>query len=529
MSEILDSLKTRVTELGSHERLTSDQIDDLNEVAWELRHAEPKLAAQGSADAWRSAVQISYSRGIAYALRGIGNGQRSIDQYAESVQTLEQSRAMFVALPLPDEAGLASVINVLGSSQRYLGHSNRALESHHTALKSFENAGESSKVALAYNNLGGIHSDLGDYLPALEYLYQGLQISSEFCSPMDQALLHCTLGDILLRVGDSDHSLTSLRRAIDLFREYGDRRNEGLALINIGAAYKSVKKHERALNCYIQGLEIAREVGSLETQTEAHLCMGRIFGDLGNHQEAHDHLSEALQLSTNICSPYNECQALLHLGCFYNFCGDIAKSVEVLESALALSSQHEFREIGFEANHALSSAYEKSDKSTAALSHYRAFHEGREVVFGSIVSRKLEKLVSLNVAKQSPGMLQELRRPSPPLYIERRQSALSPHNLRQGSEFIDNILEAKIKITELSQLTSLNYAHFIRTFKHSTGKTPHQFLIEKRIDRAKLLLKTTGSSLADVALQCGFSSQSHLTAQFRLVTGTSPRQFRLFS
>lgn len=527
MSETIELLKQRAAELKSYQQLNPKQIDAVNDTAWELRHADIKLSVQLSSEAWQAATQINYSRGSAYALRGLGLGQLCADQYAEASQTLERSRAMFAALPAPDEKGLASTTNVLGLAQRYVGDCHNALENHLTALYSHEKVGESSQIPVVYNNLGGTHCMLGDYALALNYIYQGLSISIESSPPQFQAWLHCNLGDTLWRVGEPDQAIESLQRAISLFKEYQDRRSEGVTLVNLGAAYQSVQKYQKALDYYQQGLEIARDESSFEIQTEAFIYIGKAHAELNHEQKALTYLSEALQLSKKIGSHYNESQALLQLGGIYQQLGDIRQSIETLELTLELSSRFEFKEICFKAHLALSEGYEREGKSAAALTHYQAFHERREEVFGSTASRKIERLLSQNNLKQTHHRMQQLscqrtaHKQSVPSH-----SALSPHNLRQVTEFIDNHLAENIKITELSQITSLNYAHFIRTFKHSTGKTPHQFLIEKRIERAKLLLKTTASPLVEIALQCGFSSQSHLTAQFRLLTGTSPRQFR---
>ena len=524
MSQTVELLKQRATELISFQRLTTSQIDAVNDVAWELHQADIKLTVQLSTKALQSAAQIDYSRGSAFALRGLGWGQLCADQYVKAAQTLEQSRAMFAALPSPEESGLASARNHLGSSHRYLGDFDQALENQLAALTSYEKNGETTRVASIYNNLGGIHSMFGDYALALDFLYQGIESST----PGFQAWIHCTLGDTLWRVGEPDQAVESLQRAISLFKEYQNRRNECVASINLGAAYHSVQKHQEALDYYQGGLEIARDVSNLDTQTEAYIYLGEAQAELDHYQTALTYLSKALELSKIIGSRYNESQALLQLGSVYHQFGDTRQGIETLESALDLSNRLGCKEIRFKANLALSKIYDGDGKPAAALAHYQAFHEGREEVFGSIASRQIERLLSRNDLRQTRHRMQQLRHQAAPKQSAPSHSALSPHNLRQVVEFIDNNLEENIKITELSQMISLNYAHFIRTFKHSTGKTPHQFLIEKRIERAKLLLKTTTSPLVEVALQCGFSSQSHLTTQFRLLTGTSPRQFRHF-
>jgi AraC family transcriptional regulator len=68
--------------------------------------------------------------------------------------------------------------------------------------------------------------------------------------------------------------------------------------------------------------------------------------------------------------------------------------------------------------------------------------------------------------------------------------------------------------------------HFSHLFKQSIGTSPHQYLIQQRIERAKQLLKQTDRSIIDIALECGFNSHSHLSKQFRQLAGMTPRAYR---
>ncbi|WP_228054750.1 helix-turn-helix transcriptional regulator [Gloeocapsopsis crepidinum] len=68
--------------------------------------------------------------------------------------------------------------------------------------------------------------------------------------------------------------------------------------------------------------------------------------------------------------------------------------------------------------------------------------------------------------------------------------------------------------------------HFACTFKITTGKSLHCYLTQRRIKRAKVLLSVTQFAIAEVAYRIGFYNQSHFTAQFRKLTGVTPKQYR---
>ena len=130
------------------------------------------------------------------------------------------------------------------------------------------------------------------------------------------------------------------------------------------------------------------------------------------------------------------------------------------------------------------------------------------------------------------------------LYAESLGTALAVHLLRQYStaprtpvglasrplqrviDYINEHLQDELSLFELSRLATLSPHHFATAFKASTGISPHRYVIERRIDRARDLLRQDEKTISEIAYAVGFSSQSHLTANFRRTTGVTPRRFR---
>ena len=114
-------------------------------------------------------------------------------------------------------------------------------------------------------------------------------------------------------------------------------------------------------------------------------------------------------------------------------------------------------------------------------------------------------------------------KPKLPVY----SGGLPPRQLGQILDYIDAHLEQNIKLADLAQLLDMSQFHFSRLFKQSIGTSPHQYLSQQRVERAKQLLKQTDKLIIDIALECGFSSHSHLSKQFRQLTGMTPKAYRL--
>lgn len=92
--------------------------------------------------------------------------------------------------------------------------------------------------------------------------------------------------------------------------------------------------------------------------------------------------------------------------------------------------------------------------------------------------------------------------------------------------FVDRHIGRAIRATELAELVGLTPSAFSRGFKAATGETPMRYMLTRRIEVAKIQLGNHRQSLVDVALYCGFSSQSHFTTAFRQLTGMTPARYR---
>ena len=103
---------------------------------------------------------------------------------------------------------------------------------------------------------------------------------------------------------------------------------------------------------------------------------------------------------------------------------------------------------------------------------------------------------------------------------------LTTSQLRRVTEYMDRQLNEKITVSELAALVDLTRFHFIRTFKQATGMPPLQFVIRRRIERARELLAEGGTSVAEVADRSGFASPIQMTRAFRRVIGTTPSAIR---
>ena len=123
--------------------------------------------------------------------------------------------------------------------------------------------------------------------------------------------------------------------------------------------------------------------------------------------------------------------------------------------------------------------------------------------------------------------LQVLRRySSARLPDQPRHGGLSGPIVEQVTAYIEEHLADDLTLAELAAGAGLSPYHFARRFKEALGSSPHQYVVQRRVERARLLLTTTTWTLATIAQAVGCASETHLALHFKRLTGLTPKQFR---
>ncbi len=103
---------------------------------------------------------------------------------------------------------------------------------------------------------------------------------------------------------------------------------------------------------------------------------------------------------------------------------------------------------------------------------------------------------------------------------------MSGRKLRLVLAYIEDNLTYDLRLTELASVAGLGLSQFKRVFRDSVGVPVHQYVIQRRVERAKMLLSDKSLPIGQVAIEAGFSHQSHLARHLRRVTGLAPGRFR---
>lgn len=168
-----------------------------------------------------------------------------------------------------------------------------------------------------------------------------------------------------------------------------------------------------------------------------------------------------------------------------------------------------------------------AERESAAL-RARTAELLREVYEAAAQSRRSGRdITSAAHTSNQPGSGAPERATAAPAAAEPAPAGLPPARLRRVASYIDASLAQPLTVSQLAAVAGMSASHFAALFKRSTGLSPHEFVLRRRISRAGQLLADPAHGIADVAFQLGFCSQAHFTTMFRKRTGVTPSQWRL--
>jgi AraC family transcriptional regulator len=148
----------------------------------------------------------------------------------------------------------------------------------------------------------------------------------------------------------------------------------------------------------------------------------------------------------------------------------------------------------------------------------------REAVSGDVGNRMLAEslanVLAVHLIRHYSGR---------PAQASAEVSAMPTRAVSQAVRFIHDNYARELSLADIGAAARLSSFHLTRVFKKAMGMSPHQYLVQVRVNSARALLTSGGGrqSLAEVAAAVGFSDQSHLTRQFKRVLGLTPKQVRL--
>lgn len=107
-----------------------------------------------------------------------------------------------------------------------------------------------------------------------------------------------------------------------------------------------------------------------------------------------------------------------------------------------------------------------------------------------------------------------------------RPGALDVRRLERVLDYIETNIDSELALADLAEVACLSRFHFARAFREATGRPPHRYISQRRLDNARRYLRENELSLAEISLLCRFSSQATFTRAFQRQIGMTPGEYR---
>lgn len=328
-----------------------EEVDTLNDLAWELKYKDLKRAIELSKKAEKLASKNSYEYGEAVVHKNLGT---------------------FAYLKSNFEKALPDLFR---------------------ALEEFNRLGSKIDKAYTLNIIGVIYQTLGNNDKALEYFLRSLKLKEELKDEVGQATTLINIGGIYLALKKYKQSLDYSKKALEINRKLGNKQGEGMVLGNMGFAYQEMKKYSKALEINKKSLKIFEELGDKHFTAMS-------YGNIGVNLAAQNKLGEALEnyqksreILREIGDKSEECATMSDMGSVFSRMEKYTESIKMLKEALSISRELKLKPKISGTCLTLFKVYKETGDFKNALKYYEEYHSIEEEIFNEESEKRLNELM----------------------------------------------------------------------------------------------------------------------------------------
>ncbi len=260
--------------------------------------------------------------------------QRTAEARQKAIKKYEE------ALPLwrdvGDKPGEAYTLNELGFVHSGLGDARKGLEYYTQAMFLWRAVGNRQEEVIALSNVGSAYWRLGELQKSLEYRNQGLLLSRVVGDRVSEATILSNIGAVYISMGQLRRALEYLNEALPIREALGDKARIAFTLNSIGNCYSGLGEQEKALDHYARALALSRAGGDQRIETTILGNVSETYRRLGELSKALEYNDQALPLARAQGDRRREAYLLNFYGLIYQDLGEAQKALSYLNQALAL-------------------------------------------------------------------------------------------------------------------------------------------------------------------------------------------------
>jgi signal transduction histidine kinase len=373
------------------------RVNVLNMIADEFRSNDPDTAIYFSNKALALATRTNYKMGVAGAYLSQGAAKIYLGEYEEAFKNNTEALKICNELLHKEEYNdttqilklKARAYNNIGNIYDNQGNYPEALKNHFAALKIREKTADKLGIAASYSNIGNIYVDHGNYTEGLKYQFASLKIKEEIGDKKSIANSFNNIGNTYYSQSDYSQALKYHTAALKIRREIGDKTGMATCYLNIGIIYDDKGNYLEALKYHVAALKIEEETGDQPSMALSYDNLGLIFMHRKDYVKALEYFFLYLKTSEEIGDKSGIADACITIGNVYIEQKKNNDASLYLNKGLLLS-----REVGNPG--LIKAAYESIAKLDSAgghfeqaLQHYKLYIVYRDSLFNEENTKKL--------------------------------------------------------------------------------------------------------------------------------------------
>jgi len=359
----------------------------LNQICWELRASEPKLALSYAKKALELAKKIDNSKIEAQAIKNIGIMHLIFGDYDKADIFFTNSLNKFIEIN--DKIGISGCYNNIGLVNQLKGNFNIATTYYKKSVQIDKETNNHDGVASSYINLGNVFQKQGNYKVAVEYYMKALKIRENSNDKSRVSDSYNNIAALYETQGEYDQAIKNYQKALVLFIKNQHKNKTAAALHNIGYIYSIKKQYSKALDFYLQSLEIKKELGLKSGIAITYQNIGELYQELENYKEAFEYLTKSLSIYKQIQDKYGISKLYISFGKYYvkirkyNLANDfLIKGIKISEKLNILDNLKN-------AHYELSNSYSNTNNFSKAYKHRLLFEKLKDKLVNTENSKKI--------------------------------------------------------------------------------------------------------------------------------------------
>ena len=383
--------------------------------------------------------------------------------------------------------GIADAYNNIGSVYYNGGNYSKALEHYFKALKIDEELQSKIGIAKCFADIATIYTALGNYNKAIDYSFKALKINEELGIKRSIAASYNTLGNIFFEQQDHAKAEDYYFKALKINEEIGNKSGIAACLSNIGGIYSAQLNYTKAANYHFKALKMDEEIGNKIGIACDMVHIGCFYITTKNYTEAEQYLLQSLSISDSLKNMSGQKDAAENLSIVYSKTGKHQKALEYYQRAMiakdSLFSEEKNKEL---TSHEMNFEFEKKEAVAKAEQEKKdLLADKKKIITSSVIIILIILVIAIILLLRQ----QRLKRKKDQIIFEKENELLISEKQRLESELIhskkllDNYMESMLEKSELLE----NFKTEVEALKILKSKEIH----EEKIERLDQLNKVT--------------------------------------